>query len=424
MAHAVSVEFFSDSDGSYVVKNSSTSSIDCTAPNVCNVAPGRYRLVNFDNFHSVYVTVENNGSVRYTYDGGADFPFAVAASLLSEPQSVFESGFARVNFLSDNDGAYSVSNSATGNIDCNAPAICDVALGRYRLIDFNGLHSVYVTVENNGSVRYTYDGGADFPYAVAASVNSIASVNTVVSTQTSSIPKAGSTFYWQLQGNIDLNHNVDVYGIDLEDNEFNGVISSLHSRGKKVSCYISAGSYEAWRSDRNEFNLKSDLGNQLGDWPGEYYLDINSANVRRIMRSRIDRAVAAGCDGLEPDNTDAYQANNGLGLTSQDQINYLLFLASYAHSKGLSIGLKNTVDLIANASVVNAFDWTLNESCYAYNECNKLKPFVSSGKAVYIAMYGTLNYSARCADAAANRYNLSFYGTNQLLNGTSFEMCP
>ena len=171
LAHAVPVEFSSDSDGSYVVKNSSTSNIDCTAPAVCDVAPGRYRLINFDQFHSVYVTVETNGSVRYTYDGGFDFPFADAAntSTASQPVSASTSGLARVNFLSDSDGAYLVSNSATSNIDCVAPAICDVAFGRYRLINFNALHSVYITVETNGSVRYTYEGGADFPFAVAAS---------------------------------------------------------------------------------------------------------------------------------------------------------------------------------------------------------------------------------------------------------------
>ena len=519
-AHAVSVEFLSDSDGNYSVKNSSTSSIDCNAPNICDVAPGRYRLIQFDNFQSVYITVENDGSVRYTYDGGADFPFAgVATNTPTNTQPEYER--TQVNFLSDNDGAYAVQNSITLNIDCLAPAICDVDAGRYRLINFNNFHSVYITVESNGLVRYTYDGGASFPFATATNSSTSSTTNppTTQTTQTTQTtndgfirinflsdsdsdylvknsatgeinclapaicdvapgryrlinfdnfhsvyvtvennglvrytyegttrfpyavttnespneeiqitptntkPQPGSTLYWQLQGNIYLDHPVETYGIDLEDNEFNGVIQSLHNRGKTVICYISAGSYEAWRSDSGKFNFNTDIGNQLGDWPGEYYLNIKSDNVRAIMRSRIDRAVTAGCDALEPDNTDAYQANNGLGLSAQDQIDYLLFLANYARSKNLSIGLKNTVDLMTNSNLINAFDWTLNESCYDYNECDKLKPFIDSGKSVYIAMYGTQSMSARCADAASKGFNLSFYGNDQRLDGSVYYTC-
>lgn len=232
-----------------------------------------------------------------------------------------------------------------------------------------------------------------------------------------------SSLYWQLQGDIPLDKSVDVYGIDLEDNESNGLIPTLQAQNKLVLCYISAGSYEEWRSDKNEFDLELDVGNPLGDWPGEYYLDVRSENVRRIMRSRIDRAVAAGCDGLEPDNTDAYQASNGLGITAVDQVDYLLFLADYAHSKGLAIALKNTVDLIDSANLAQLFDFTLNESCYVYNECDTLKSFVDEGKAVFIAMYGKNDANAHCSDAQAKGFNLVFYGSDYALDGSVYQTC-
>jgi len=235
--------------------------------------------------------------------------------------------------------------------------------------------------------------------------------------------KPDTSFYWQLQGTISTSYNVDVYGIDLEDNEYSGLIQQLQADGKKVVCYISAGSYEEWRSDKDEFDA-SDLGNPLGDWPGEYYLDIRSENVRRIMRSRIDRAVNAGCDALEPDNTDAYQASNGLGITAQDQLDYLHFLAAYAHSTGMSIGLKNTVDLISSGNLADVFDWTLNESCYVYNECDTLLPFLAADKAVYIAMYTSQSKSSRCADASSKGFHLAFYGSDYALDGSSFSTCP
>jgi len=36
----------------------------------------------------------------------------------------------------------------------------------------------------------------------------------------------------------------------------------------------------------------------------------------------MDMAVAKDCDGVEPDNIDAYINNNGLGLTGADQLVY------------------------------------------------------------------------------------------------------
>jgi len=66
---------------------------------------------------------------------------------------------------------------------------------------------------------------------------------------------------------------VDIISIDMEDHETSGIIPTLKSLGKSVVCYISAGSFEEWRSDANQFT-SSDLGNPLGNCPGEYYLDI------------------------------------------------------------------------------------------------------------------------------------------------------
>ncbi len=234
---------------------------------------------------------------------------------------------------------------------------------------------------------------------------------------------SGSTLYWQLQGAISKHYDVDVYGIDLEDNETNDLITSLKKHNKLVLCYFSAGSYEDWRSDKNEFDKLNDLGNPLNGWPGEYHVNIRSPNVRRIMKARIDRAAAAGCDAVEPDNTDTYQANNGLALTEKDQADYLRFLAHYAHSNGLKIALKNTIELIDSENFAELFDFALNESCYAYDECDQLLPFIHAGKAVYIAMYEKNNKKSRCADAIEKGFNLVFYGSDYALDGRVYETC-
>ncbi len=45
------------------------------------------------------------------------------------------------------------------------------------------------------------------------------------------------------------------------------------------------------------------------------------------MSARMDLAKTKGCDGLEPDNVDAYENDLGFKLTSNDQIAYNTWLA-------------------------------------------------------------------------------------------------
>lgn len=61
-------------------------------------------------------------------------------------------------------------------------------------------------------------------------------------------------------------------------------------------------------------------------------------------------------------------------------------LISEAHSRGLSVGLKNDVDQIH--SLVSYFDWALNEECVEYNECNKYQPFFDAGKVIQQVIKG------------------------------------
>jgi hypothetical protein len=98
--------------------------------------------------------------------------------------------------------------------------------------------------------------------------------------------------------------NVSVFDIDLFDTP-TSTIQQLHALGKRVLCYFSAGSYEDWRADAAQFT-QQDLGHDLDGWAGEKWLNINSENVRRIMKDRIDLAKEKGCDGVDPDNVDGY----------------------------------------------------------------------------------------------------------------------
>jgi hypothetical protein len=196
-------------------------------------------------------------------------------------------------------------------------------------------------------------------------------------------PGPGTSWQIQLQGNIDTSYNVEMYDVDLFDTP-QKTIDELHAQGKTVICYFSAGSWEAWRPDATQFIAK--VKGRSNGWPGEVWLDIrNLDQLGPIMQARLDRAVSKNCDGVDPDNVDGYTNNSGFPLSYQDQITFNKWLAAQAHSRGLSIGLKNDLDQIKD--LVDDFDWALNEQCFQYNECNLLLPFIQAGKAVFSIEY-------------------------------------
>ena len=230
-------------------------------------------------------------------------------------------------------------------------------------------------------------------------------------------PIAGR-YYLQLSGDVDVNRNVDIFNIDMEDNA-KVVIPALKKKGKKVICYFSAGTYENWRSDAGTFP-KSVLGKALPDWPGEKWLDIRSDALKPIMKKRMDKAQALGCDGIDPDNVDGYSNKSGFPLTADDQVKYLKWLASEAHSRGMGIGLKNSLDLISKYKLATVFDWAMNEQCYQYDECDKLKPFIANKKPVYIAEY-EYDSTKYCTRANADGFMLAVYNLD--LAGKTFKPC-
>jgi hypothetical protein len=173
-----------------------------------------------------------------------------------------------------------------------------------------------------------------------------------------------------------------MYDIDLFD-ATTSLITSLHSKGRAVICYFST-QYEDWRPDASAFTAAV-LGSNLDDWPGERYVDIRSPVVRSIMTARLDLALSKGCDGVEPDNVDSYSNSNGLGLKAADQIDFNTFIATEAHKRGLSVGLKNDIDQAS--ALVSHFDWALNEQCNEYGECSSLTSFINAGKAVFGVEY-------------------------------------
>jgi len=196
-------------------------------------------------------------------------------------------------------------------------------------------------------------------------------------------PPLDTLWHYQLTGDINTSLDANLYDIDLEDTN-ETTIKLLHHQGKKVICYLSAGTAESWRSDYSAFQ-SSDMGKSVVDWDGERWLDIRSQNVKNIMLSRLENAREKGCDGVETDNVDGYANDTGFYLSNEDQLSYNRFLAQEAHKRGLCIGLKN--DLSQIEALVDDFDFAVNEQCFSQNECNLLTPFIKDGKPVFNVEY-------------------------------------
>ncbi len=191
---------------------------------------------------------------------------------------------------------------------------------------------------------------------------------------------------WQIQfaGTLNTNVNAQVYDIDLFDTD-QTTIQQLQNQGKKVICYMSAGSSENWRPDFNRFP-SSVKGRNLSGWAGEKWLDIRRLDILMpIMSDRMALAKQKGCDAIDADNVDGYSNRTGFKLTYNDQLNYNRALANEAHRLGLAIGLKNDLGQIVD--LVNYFDFAINESCIIYNECSLVSPFIAQNKPVFHIEY-------------------------------------
>lgn len=200
-------------------------------------------------------------------------------------------------------------------------------------------------------------------------------------------PAPKTSWQVQLTGAINTSVNAQVFEVDLFDAP-EGKIKTLHGKGRKVICYFSAGSWEDWRPDASRYP-KSVLGKPLENWAGERWVDIRRLDLLGpILKARMDLAVKKGCDAVDPDNVEGWNAGEptGFPLTYNHQIAFNMWLADRAHERGLAVGLKN--DLSQVDPLLPYFDFAVNEQCFQYKECDLVQPFADSGKAVFAIEYG------------------------------------
>lgn len=175
---------------------------------------------------------------------------------------------------------------------------------------------------------------------------------------------------------------VPIYDIDLWDNP-KETVDSRHAKGQKVVCYFSAGTWESWRPDADQFPDEV-LGNKLEKWSRgpnvERWLDIRADVVRAVMRARIAKAQEKGCDAVDPDNVDIHDNDNGFSLSADNSLDYVQWLITESHSRGMAFGLKNAPGLLP--SVMTNIQFAVNEECVQKKDCFLYESFVTAGKPV------------------------------------------
>ncbi|MBY6046502.1 endo alpha-1,4 polygalactosaminidase [Vannielia litorea] len=209
---------------------------------------------------------------------------------------------------------------------------------------------------------------------------------------------------WQLTHPYDLDINVKVLALDKDDHD-RDTIMALRDRGVKPVCYVSVGSWEEYRDDKDSFPEEV-LGKPLGDWPDERYVDIRDDRVMKIMQARLQDCADRGFMAAELDNMDVFENESGFDIGQEAALTYVKNLAAYAHLLGLEVAQKNAPQLVP--ALVGTMDFIMVEECYAYDFCDDLKPYTEAGKDVLAIEYddADLDWDAICEDSKARGMKL------------------
>lgn len=215
-------------------------------------------------------------------------------------------------------------------------------------------------------------------------------------------PTPGTSWQWQLSGTLDTSFDVQAYDIDLFTTT-EAQIAALHTAKRKVICYFDTA-YEPGRPDSAK--LDPYKGNPMDGWPGQYWLDVRQPAVLDVMKARLALAQTKNCDAVEADDVDARSNDPGFPITAAEQQAFIRALAKEAHARGMGFALKNDLEEIG--ALLADVDFAVNEECFAYSECDALKPFIAAGKAVLQVEYTSGDLAAKGATVCPKANALDF----------------
>eukprot|EP01006_Ploeotia_vitrea_P053131 TRINITY_DN67757_c3_g9_i1.p1 TRINITY_DN67757_c3_g9~~TRINITY_DN67757_c3_g9_i1.p1 ORF type:complete len:292 (+),score=38.05 TRINITY_DN67757_c3_g9_i1:129-878(+) len=228
-----------------------------------------------------------------------------------------------------------------------------------------------------------------------------------------------------------------VVDVDIDVNK--DMIPKLRQEGHIVVCYFSVGTAEPWREDvkRNLTYWKKAAVHEMRDW-NEWWLDFKNKFdlVTSLQAPRFYRAKQEGCHAIEPDNIDCYDNRDcwakmhnppahGSDLIPT-QLKYNMWQVNLAHSLGLSIAMKNAVEIIDQSH--KAYDFAINEQCQTYEECSGYSKFFAENKGVFHVEYDEAhNWCTHHCGSLCNKLKIKYCNgdNNQGLchHGSTWQDC-
>lgn len=137
------------------------------------------------------------------------------------------------------------------------------------------------------------------------------------------------------------------------------------------ACYVNAFQTQPGARWPEDLLLHDASGARVEDpdWPGEFLLDVSTAERREAVLAVVgpwfDGCADAGFDAVEPDNLDSWTRSEGL-LTADDAAATARLLVARAHDAGLDVAQKNAPELTGEDL---GFDYAVAEDCQLFEEC-------------------------------------------------------
>ncbi|WP_067507079.1 endo alpha-1,4 polygalactosaminidase [Actinoplanes sp. TFC3] len=214
-------------------------------------------------------------------------------------------------------------------------------------------------------------------------------------------------------------------------------IAAVRATGKRVLAYFEIGSIEDFRPEYPDLRRDAAdlIANEWKDWPGEYFVRYYDERWwQRVVQPRVDRATAAGYDGVYLDTPLAYeeialQAVQGRDrdALAKDMAELIVRISRYAKKRapGFLIVPQNSPELRHQNGYTTAIDGigmeelffqATDERCtedYCTENLSETRALRDAGKFVL-----SVDYASRAADvrAACSSYRKErFAGTVTVL---------
>jgi cysteinyl-tRNA synthetase, unknown class len=233
--------------------------------------------------------------------------------------------------------------------------------------------------------------------------------------------RGAKSWSYQLQGDMNstARSNADVAVVDPDHTGNPKRLKTKRNGGsREVLAYISIGEVEEGRAYMKGKGSKHWNTGKTQGWNGNYAAKYWDEDWKKIVKSRVNKAIANGYDGVYLDRVDTYEGAKGRKSARADMIGFVKEVAASARSRrgDAAVVVQNGEELLTDKSYVAAIDGVAKESLYYGNKGKGvrnsdadvsasrklLKRAKDEGKAVYVVEYLSGESSAR-AKASSRR---------------------